>query len=129
MGGGGLDKVCMTRLNRRGENKTLVTSTQGLGEDGGEDLDPELEALPMPNFLELAFYMHQASTGFSTDELLRIGLSVKKLIATEPLQKVRLWGKILGSDKNYIVIEGDWQEGEGSSALCSILVDVCQICA
>jgi len=85
----------------------------GLGEDGGDELDPELEILPMPNFLELAFYMHQASTGFSTDELFRIGLSVKKLIGTEPLQKVRLWGKIFGTEKNYIVIEGDWQEGEG----------------
>ena len=86
---------------------------QSLGEDGGEELDPELETLPMPNFLELSFYMHQASTGFSTDELFRIGLSVKKLIATEPLQKVRLWGKIFGTERNYIVIEGDWQEGEG----------------
>ena len=75
--------------------------------------DLELDTLPMPNFLELAFYMHQASTGFSTDELFRIGLSVKKLIGTEPLRRVRLWGKIFGSDKNYIVIEGDWQEGEG----------------
>ena len=92
-----------------------TANPQGLGEGDADDLDPELETLPMPNFLELAFYMHQASTGFSTDELFRIGLSVKKLIATEPLQKVRLWGKILGFEKNYIVIEGDWQEGEGGS--------------
>ena len=87
--------------------------SQAVGDDGNDELDLDLETLPMPNFLELAFYLHQASTGFSTDELFRIGLSVKKLIGTEPLRKVRLWGKILGSDNNYIVIEGEWQEGEG----------------
>ena len=52
---------------------SLKPAIQNLGEDAAsEELDLELETLPMPNFLELAFYMHQASTGFSTDETLHL---------------------------------------------------------
>ncbi len=40
------------------------------------------------------------------DEMQRIFLALKHLVDTQPLQRCRFWGKILGTEKDYLVAEG-----------------------
>ena len=46
------------------------------------------------------------------EEMMRIFLALKQLVDNYPLQSCRFWGKILGSEKNYIVAEVEYREGE-----------------
>ncbi|KFV15545.1 Radial spoke head protein 4 A, partial [Tauraco erythrolophus] len=67
---------------------------------------------PLPNVMETAFYFEQAGIGLSKDESYHIFLALKKLVSVQPIQTCRFWGKILGLEKNYIVAEVQYHEGE-----------------
>lgn len=43
---------------------------------------------------------------------MRIFLALKQLVDNYPLQTCRFWGKIFGTEKNYIVAEVEYREGE-----------------
>ena len=45
--------------------------------------------------------------------MLRINLTLKQLTQKEPVVSARFWGKIFGTEANYIVAEVEYQEGEG----------------
>lgn len=45
--------------------------------------------------------------------MLRINLALKQLSQKEPLVSARLWGKIYGTEANYIIAEVEYTEGEG----------------
>ncbi|XP_059807366.1 radial spoke head protein 4 homolog A isoform X1 [Hypanus sabinus] len=80
-----------------------------------EGVDPEEEVqleTPLPNVMEMAFYFEQAGVGLSKNEMYRIFLALKQLVDTQPLQKCRFWGKIMGLKGNYIVAEVEFREGE-----------------
>ncbi|XP_018591753.2 radial spoke head protein 4 homolog A-like [Scleropages formosus] len=81
----------------------------------GEDPAHEeyLVKTPLPNVPELAFYLEQAGVGLGEEEMHRVFLALKELVDTQPLQRCRFWGKILGSESNYFVAEGEFQEGGG----------------
>ena len=51
--------------------------------------------------------------GLGREELFRITLALKQLTQTQPLVSARFWGKVLGTDANYIIAEAEFQEGEG----------------
>ncbi|PIK38778.1 putative radial spoke head protein 4-like A-like [Apostichopus japonicus] len=76
--------------------------------EGGED---EVET-PLPNLPELMFYFEQAGIGMSREEMMRIFLALKQLVDNYPLQTCRFWGKIYGTELNYIVAEVEYREGE-----------------
>lgn len=38
-------------------------------------------------------------------------LSLKKLVDEKPIKSVRLWGKVFGTQSNYIIVEGELREG------------------
>ncbi|XP_078490298.1 uncharacterized protein LOC100180393 [Ciona intestinalis] len=81
------------------------------------DADAEMEAeeeveTPLPNVMDLAFHFEQAGIGLSREEMYRIFLCLKQLVDTYPLQTVRFWGKILGTEANYLVAEVQYREGE-----------------
>ena len=67
---------------------------------------------PLPNILELAFYFEQAGIGLNREELVRIWLALKDLNDNRPLQHIRFWGKVFGSEQNYVVAEVEYREGE-----------------
>lgn len=67
---------------------------------------------PIPNVAELAFYLEQAGVGMDKDEMQRIFLALKHLVDTQPLQHCRFWGKILGTEANYLVAEVELREDE-----------------
>lgn len=56
--------------------------------------------------------MLQAGIGLGREELYRVWLALKQLVDTHPLQKVRFWGKIFGTEQNYYVAEVEYREGE-----------------
>ena len=56
-------------------------------------------------------YFHQI--GLAREEMFRINLALKQLTTKEPLVSARFWGKIYGTEANYIVAEAEYTEGEG----------------
>jgi radial spoke head protein 4A len=62
--------------------------------------------------MELTFYFEQASVGLNREEMIRIWLALKNLVDNHPLQHLRLWGKIFGTEQNYIIAEVEYREGE-----------------
>ncbi|XP_067293852.1 radial spoke head protein 6 homolog A isoform X2 [Pseudorasbora parva] len=91
------------------QQKTLFTRTAG----GEGDHEEELVDSPLPNVAELAFFFEQAGVGLGKLEMQRIFLALKQLVDTQCLQRCRFWGKILGTQSNYLVAEGEFREGEG----------------
>jgi len=77
-------------------------------EAGGEE---EVDT-PLPNLPELMYYFEQAAIGISREEMMRIFLALKQLVDNYPLQTCRFWGKLFGTEKNYIVAEVEYREGE-----------------
>ncbi|XP_051520358.1 radial spoke head protein 6 homolog A [Myxocyprinus asiaticus] len=91
------------------QQKTLFS--RGAGDDG--DHEEELVESPLPNVAELAFFFEQAGVGLGREEMHRVFLALKQLVDTQRLQHCRFWGKILGTQSNYLVAEGEFREGEG----------------
>jgi len=55
--------------------------------------------------------------------MIRIWLALRTLVESQPIEHVRFWGKILGTERNYIVAEAQWREGEGDDDE----MEVCEI--
>ncbi len=62
--------------------------------------------------MELYFYFEQTGVGVSREEMIRIWLALKNLNDNHPLQHIRFWGKIFGTEQNYVVAEVEYREGE-----------------
>jgi len=45
--------------------------------------------------------------------MVRVWLALRTLVESQPVEHVRFWGKILGTESNYVVAEVQWREGEG----------------
>ncbi|KAJ3598874.1 hypothetical protein NHX12_032837 [Muraenolepis orangiensis] len=97
----------------------LATAAQLLAEqqrllfsqvDEVEHDDEQLES-QYPDVNEISYYLEQAGVGLGREEMQRIFLALKKLVDSHPLQRCRLWGKILGTESNYIVAEIENREG------------------
>lgn len=89
----------------------IVFYQKGEGEDEVPEQDEEVET-PLPNLMELCFYFEQAAIGLNREEMIRIWLALKTLVDSHPLQHVRFWGKLLGTEQNYIVAEVEYREGD-----------------
>ena len=62
--------------------------------------------------MENSFFFEQAGIGLNREEIIRIWLALKRLVDTHPLQHVRFWGKIFGTEQNYVVAEVEYRDGE-----------------
>ena len=51
--------------------------------------------------------------GLNREEMFRISLAMKQLTQTQPLLSSRFWGKVFGTKRDYLVVETEFQEGEG----------------
>jgi len=85
--------------------------SKGEGEEGDDVPEEDVET-PLPNLMELCFYFEQAGVGLNREEMIRIWLALKNLVDNHPLQHVRFWGKLFGTEQNYIVAEVEYREGE-----------------
>ncbi|KAM9034721.1 radial spoke head protein 6 homolog A [Sarcophilus harrisii] len=91
--------------------KQKVLFLRGAGE-GEQEMEEESSEIPVPNIIESAFYFEQAGVGLNSDETFRIFLALKQLVEQQPIQTCRFWGKILGLERNYLVAEVEFREGE-----------------
>ena len=68
---------------------------------------------PLPNVNEISYFLEQAGVALGCrEEIQRIFLALKQLVDSQPLQRCRLWGKILGTESHYIVAEAEYREGD-----------------
>lgn len=81
------------------------------GEEEEAEHDEEIET-PLPNLMELVYYFEQANIGLNREEMIRIWLALKNLVDNHPLQHVRFWGKMNGTQQNYIIAEVEYRDGE-----------------
>jgi len=59
------------------------------------------------NFLQDSAMLRWAGIGFSQQESYHIGMSLRKLASDSPsIESLRLWGKVLGTDGDFLVAEG-----------------------
>ncbi|KAJ3088786.1 Radial spoke head protein 4 A [Quaeritorhiza haematococci] len=65
----------------------------------------------LPDIMELSKLWEWAGVSFGQEEMFVLFLSLRRLAEEKPLKSVRLWGKIFGLQKNYIVVEGELREG------------------
>lgn len=72
----------------------------------------EEPATPLPNLMELCFFFEQAGVGLSREEVVRVWLALKNLVETHPLQMVRFWGKLFGTEQNYYIAEAEYRDGQ-----------------
>lgn len=72
----------------------------------------EEERLILPDIMENSFYFEQAGVGLGREESFRIFLALKQLTDAYKLKSCRFWGKILGTDSNYVIAEVDFRDGE-----------------
>lgn len=83
---------------------------------GDDEEEAPAEAAPVghvPDLLEDATIYQWAGIGFGQQELYRLQKSLKKLAADSGSGKLRFFGKIRGTDRDYYVAEGEVGEGEG----------------
>lgn len=76
------------------------------------DQEEELVEPALPNLSEVGFYLEQIGVGLGREEMQRIFLALKQLVETHGLPSCRFWGKILGTESNYIIAEAEYREGE-----------------
>ncbi|CAI9729709.1 Hypothetical predicted protein [Octopus vulgaris] len=88
------------------ETKLLVKIDDEL-----DEREEEVES-PLPNVMETAFYFEQGGIGIGREELFRVWIAMKHLVDSNPVQQVRFWGKILGTEQNYYVVETEYREGD-----------------
>ncbi|XP_046605104.1 radial spoke head protein 6 homolog A [Neodiprion virginianus] len=89
----------------------VQTSENGEEDPAGDDEEDETKRRK-PNMLDLLYYFEQTGVGLPRAEMVILNLSIRKLMADNPIENVRFWGKILGRPKNYWVVEADLQEEE-----------------
>lgn len=81
-------------------------------EDEGEPMEQEEDfEIPLPNCMQLAYFFEQGGIGLAREETYRIFLACKQLAVKHRLQNVRLWGKMMGIQANYIIAEVEFRDG------------------
>lgn len=60
----------------------------------------------MPNFVEEAAMLEWAGVYFGEEEAFKVQKSVKKLAVMSGASVLRVWGKIWGTEKDYLIVEG-----------------------
>ncbi|KAJ3029922.1 Radial spoke head protein 4 A, partial [Rhizophlyctis rosea] len=69
------------------------------------------EAGEVPDVMDLSNLWEWAGVSLSPPETFTTFLSMQNLSSTKPLKSLRLWGKILGLQSNYIIVEGELRDG------------------
>ncbi|XP_072293616.1 radial spoke head protein 6 homolog A-like [Eucyclogobius newberryi] len=77
-----------------------------------QDQEDELLEPALPNLTEVGHYLEQIGVGLGRGELLKVYLALRQLVKTNALPRCRFWGKILGTESNYIIAEVEYREGE-----------------
>ena len=71
----------------------------------------------IPNLVKQAQFFEQAGVGLPREEFIRVSIAMRELVESWPIESLRFWGKILGTRKNYYVVEAEFKDGEYESDL------------
>ena len=70
------------------------------------------------NLLRLQYYLEQVNIGLSREEMFRLALGIKELHGSRPqIGRLRFWGKIFGTQRNYYVVEAELKFGGTDQAM------------
>ncbi|XP_061170080.1 radial spoke head protein 6 homolog A-like [Saccostrea echinata] len=69
----------------------------------------------IPDLMKQALFFEQAGVGLPREEFIRISVSMRELVENWPIETLRFWGKIMGTRKNYYVVEAEFKDGEYDS--------------
>ncbi|XP_034936987.1 radial spoke head protein 6 homolog A [Chelonus insularis] len=72
----------------------------------------ESEKTSTPNLLDIIHCLEHFDIALSRSECILLNFSIQNLIQEKPITDVRFWGKILGSVKNYYIIEAKLNDEE-----------------
>ncbi|KAJ3260820.1 Radial spoke head protein 4 A [Boothiomyces macroporosus] len=64
-----------------------------------------------PDMMDLAGLWEWAGVSFGKEDTFLLFLAIKNLVEVKQLKSVRLWGKIFGTQGNYIIVEAELKEG------------------
>lgn len=94
------------------ENLAKTFKSRKLPATGEGEETAETRLCGVPDVASEMDKLKWASVGFSEAETFAIACSLRQLASKEGLEKVRLWGKILGTKKDYIIAEANPYSGE-----------------
>ncbi|KAI3387592.1 hypothetical protein SNEBB_000157 [Seison nebaliae] len=97
-------------VNTDAEQIQLANVQKELFQKSEDAINEDETENAFPNLLELSFYFEQAGVGFAKDELYRIWMSIKQLYEKNNLEGLRFWGKIIGTEKDYYVVESNMRD-------------------
>jgi radial spoke head protein 4A len=101
--------------------RRALRERKGYGPPGAnEDDDEEVDALELPepndgeypDLLAEQRLLEWAGTGLGAEESYELALSIKRLVEAVPIARARFWGKILGTQGDYYVVESEFRDGE-----------------
>ncbi|KAI9101096.1 radial spokehead-like protein-domain-containing protein [Phlyctochytrium arcticum] len=75
--------------------------------------DPNAEEAfgEIPDVMDQANLWEWAGASLGKEETFMLFLALKQLVTQKPLRSVRIWGKIIGTLHNYIIVEAELREG------------------
>ena len=114
LGGSGFDTICGPRHTVEETSRGITPCTpvqKGDGEEAEMEQEEDVES-PLPNLMEMCYFFEQAGIGLNREEVIHIWLALKYLVDNHQLQRVRFWGKVFGTEQNYIIAEVEYKEGE-----------------
>lgn len=102
-------KALLAAIDR---NANLIKPEKKKSGDGEEEEEEEEEKenVAIPDIVsDLSLFEH-AGVSVSQEDALQVMLSVQKLANDESLESVRFWGKIFGTQKDYLIVEAKLAE-------------------
>ncbi|XP_056012064.1 radial spoke head protein 6 homolog A-like [Ostrea edulis] len=95
-----------------GEPKFIPNESFDLPDEDDEDIYRLI-----PNLMKQALCFEQAGVGLPREEFIRMSTAMRELVENWPVETLRFWGKILGTRKNYYVVEAEFRDGDYESDL------------
>ena len=94
------------------ENNGEGDEQENNGEEKHEEEETVNEDGEIPNILADNRYMHQVGVGLSESEAGLLQQAVQKLVRGKPLATARFWGKVIGVERDYYIVEAEYNDGE-----------------
>lgn len=104
------DKAAQTKGYATAETRAKLFS-KGDGED--DDLLEDNEATPpIHDVLNSCQMLEDGGVGLGKEETFRVYLALRQLMNEQPVTDVSFWGKVMGTNKDYLIAECVYKDGE-----------------
>ncbi|OHT01922.1 Flagellar radial spoke protein [Tritrichomonas foetus] len=105
------------KLTAEGEEEEEDQPEEGdeEGGEGGDEKHEEEETInegEVPNTTADLRFFSQVGVGLTERESILLQQSIQKLVRSKPIATAHFWGKVMGVDRDYYVVEAEFNEGE-----------------